>query len=54
VVRPQLFPAAATFVLSVVVAPAGTASGSTFAPGLPRVEQIASSMVVGPVAECGP
>ena len=52
VVRPQLFPTDATFVVSVVVARAGTTSGSTLAPDLTQVEAIATSMVVGPVADC--
>lgn len=52
VVRPQLFPTDATFVVSVVVASPGTATGSTLAPDLTQVEEIATSMVVGPVADC--
>jgi hypothetical protein len=54
VVQPRLFPADGTFVVSVVVAPAGTTGLSTFAPDRPQVEQISSYMVVGAVPSCAP
>lgn len=51
-VWPRNFPTGGTFVVSVVLAPAGTTGLSTFAPGRPQVEQVSSYMVIGPVPRC--
>lgn len=49
VVHPAKFPRGGTFVLVVHLATAGTAGGSTFAPGFPQITDTLSMMVIGPV-----
>lgn len=51
-VRPDDFPANATFVVTVNIAPVSPASLSTFAPGQPRLRGFAASMVRNPLPVC--